>query len=212
MKKVIVLLAVLAMVGSVSMAATLTASHSEDFGCGACHSAHVKVNPNDAANVTGVSVPLWGRTITTETLVGYDANDSGTLNTTNHLIVPGTPKNESLLCMSCHDGVTNNASGEAHEIDSTTNGVDGYVDTSIGHPISFAYATAGANANYNSTLETNDNVVAKLYQGNVECSTCHDIHGSNPNSTPGVDYAIRNANASASTNPTEAICLSCHIR
>ncbi|MHC4212827.1 MAG: hypothetical protein ACYSWP_05555, partial [Planctomycetota bacterium] len=109
MKKVIVLLAVLAMVGP-AMAADISASHSEDFGCGACHSAHNKVSLAVGGKITEDltgAVPLWGRTITTETLKAYGQGTGTAGSTVRGDVTPGTPQDESALCMSCHDGATN---------------------------------------------------------------------------------------------------------
>jgi nitrate/TMAO reductase-like tetraheme cytochrome c subunit len=109
--------------------------------------------------------------------------------------------------MSCHDGATNDTGSQGHEISGTTKS-DGYVDTNIGHPISFAYTgfTAGR---FNASPSTEANGALAVLEGTnrVECSSCHDIHGTNVNSD---NYAIRATTASATT--VEDICLSCHIK
>ena len=213
MKKVIIAMALLA-IAVPAMAADIpddSGGHSKVFGCGACHSAHVKVPiVNDGFNITdagNITVPLWGRTITTETLSAYGA---GT--TTKQDIVPGTPQNESALCMSCHDGVTN-AAGVGHGIDESA-GADaaakkalGYIDTNIGHPISFTYTGAVTVANFNVPPITSGTSTAVLENDRVECTSCHDVHGANINSD---NYAIRAT--TKTTDSEEAICKSCHIK
>ncbi len=212
MKKVIIAMAVLAMAVP-ALAADIAdddGGHSKAFGCGACHSAHVKVpiETSHAKISEALVVPLWGRTITTETLSAYGA---GT--TTKQDIVPGSPTNESALCMSCHDGVTNSSTAASHKIDESA-GADaaakkalGYIDTNIGHPISFTYSGAVDTGNFNNVPITSGTSTAVLENGRMECTSCHDIHGANINSD---NYAIRAT--TKTTAAEENICKSCHIK
>ena len=196
MKKVIVLLAVLSIMGGWAMAA-ITDSHSEDFGCGACHSAHGSVDP-----CTTTTVPLWGLTVTTELLKAYGDG------TTIRGVTPGAPSNESALCMSCHDGATNTSGTGA--IIGTTDANDGYVNTLTGHPISFTYSDSNDTNFENDPVDGGSGSIAILYDGRVECSSCHDIHGgTNPNNSQ--PYALRGGLAT-NDDAEDHICKSCHIR
>ncbi len=205
MKKVIVLLAVLAMV-TPAMAADIDTSHSEAFGCGACHSAHVKVPVTVAGKITtdlSSEIPLWGRFITTDTTLS--AYNSGT--TTNDDITPGAPTNESALCMSCHDGTTN-PGATGHQITKASGKAAGYIDTNVGHPISFTYTGQVESATFRASPTASGGALAVLEGGRMECTSCHDIHGTNVNSQP---YAIRGG-ASVNADAEEDICKSCHIK
>ncbi len=208
MKKVIIAMAVLA-IAVPAMAADISASHSEDFGCGACHSAHVTVPLTIAGaikeDLSGV-VPLWGRTVTTETLKAYGQGTTGAGSTIRGEITPGAPTNESALCMSCHDGATNTA-GVGHGISGTVK-ADGYVDTNAGHPISFDYDGATfTSGRFNEPPIASGTSTAVLENGRVECTSCHDIHGTNLNSA---NFAIRATALTAASD--ENICKSCHLK
>ena len=193
MKKLMLMLLVLGLAAPVAMAVDIVASHSQDFGCGVCHDAH---NRNAVTDV-----PLWGRAASTASLTGYTLTSTarGTISDDT------TPADSSLLCMACHDGLSN-TSGTGAVADQTA--ANGYIDTSIMHPISFNYLTVrDANTSFfndedSAGSDTVGDVV--LYSGSMECGSCHDIHGTNTNSA---NFALR-----GSTTTGEDLCKDCHIK
>ena len=190
MKKLVVVVAIVLLLPVLAMGADISASHSADFGCGACHSAHVKVTA-----AAGSGAPLWGRTLTTETLLAYNGGD-----TAKDVVTPGAPAGDSKMCMSCHDGVSN-AGTTGNQVGTTK--ADGKVDTNVTHPISFQYPT---NAAYRVPVSGVVNSIAQLVGSSddqVECSTCHDIHDQTNNE----NYALRVSEAN-----TENLCKACHLK
>ncbi len=184
MKKLVVAAAaIVLLMPMVAMGADIALSHSEDLGCGACHSAHIVT----ADFVAGA--PLWGREITVVSLLAYN-NGAGTV---RGVVTPGTPDGDSKLCMSCHDGITDTASSGI----GTTKAL-GQVDTATTHPISFTYPTGAGSEAYNVSV-TDGVVLVGPLTDQVECSSCHDIHA-NPNPS-----ALRNADAAD-------LCKGCHIK
>lgn len=181
MKKMAILAIVLLMPVS-AMAADINNSHSQDFGCGACHSAHGSVAP-----ATGSAAPLWGRALTSENLIAYEGGSA------LDEITPGVPAGDSKMCMSCHDGASNLSGTGAVGTDK----VDGKVDTNKSHPISFQYATLSGD--FNATPTSPVKLVGTT-NDQVECSSCHDIHGASLGSP-----ALIAATA-------EAVCNACHIK
>ncbi|HEY3355116.1 MAG TPA: cytochrome c3 family protein [Polyangia bacterium] len=165
--------------------------------CRPCHTPH---------NANGNLVPLWNHTTTTQTFIPYTS-------TTMTGGTAGVPTGGSLACMSCHDGITavdafggSTTGGHAMAGASTANlGLD----LSNDHPIGFSYqasvaadpgiiapATPGVCVTLaGTTCET------PLYgaTGNMECATCHAVHGS------GVIPKFLRVN-----NAGSALCLKCH--
>ena len=73
---------------------------------------------------------------------------------------------------------------------------NGYVDTSIMHPISFSYTDIDAGTYF--TTAASDSLVGTvvtLYGGKIECGSCHNIHGTNTNAS-----ALRDADANTLCN------------
>ena len=143
-------------------------------------------------------VPLWNHDTTAATFTMYT---SGTIDGT----IDAKPGSVSLACLSCHDGTvgldalvnlprstTLTATGVTMPTDST-----GYVgvDLSNDHPVSITYVsgTTGQDMNDPSTLS-----YARLYNGKVECGSCHDPHD-NTN-----EPFLRAANTNSQ------LCLDCH--
>lgn len=180
------------------------AGSSEEV-CVFCHTPH-------GAN-SSIDAPLWNREITdTGVFTLYDGTN-------------GIPNNTSLICLSCHDGVTGedamsavasfethnviNSPGSGHATGSLTPSCTAchfsgniYPDKEwrIGpdlmddHPVSVLYP--GAQVDFKA-IPTND---LKLYNGMVECSSCHDVH--NP----------ENGSFLRVSNVGSDLCKSCHIK
>jgi predicted CXXCH cytochrome family protein len=131
--------------------------------CIPCHT------PHDAYLDQGIApeVVLWNHQVTTQTFLMYTTSTGNT----------GTPDGTSLLCLSCHDGVTamdnygGNKSGGAVMTGSAVVGTD----LSDDHPIGIEYPQGNPDFH---PVPQND---LPLYNdGNidrVECSSCHDPHG-----------------------------------
>ncbi|MDQ1267713.1 MAG: hypothetical protein QG560_356 [Campylobacterota bacterium] len=174
--------------------------------CVFCHTPH-------AAN-EDIDGPLWNRQFT----------DTGVF--TLYQGVAGTPNNASILCLSCHDGVSGegdssavaafethnliNNPGSGHATNPATpncyachfsGGMYPGQEWRIGpnltndHPVSVIYP----NTAQQDFLETPMNGV-KLYNGMVECSSCHDVH----NPANGTFLRVSNVNS--------ALCNSCHVK
>lgn len=176
---------------------------NEDEVCIFCHTPH-------GATVTdgvGSSVPLWNKNLNrTAAFTMYGAT-SDTFNGKNYYDpVDNKPTGMTLLCLSCHDGVSTingvlNYSQDANPI--VMSGYDQigdgsyppWRDPNIGrdlsndHPVSFQYNDAlvaadtasrgnvvGLNPPGSVTYPGNTTAKLVLYNTKIECPTCHDPH------------------------------------
>lgn len=186
-------------------------SASETEVCIYCHTPH------------GASaVPLWNRNLISPGT--YTMYSSSTLNAT----LPSAPTGISLLCMSCHDGVSAiNVLVNYGPLGQTPtwSGFDQLGDLSYSpssdpnltknlsndHPVSFDYnaplvAADTASRGYAGLVDpTTPATIAplKLFGGKLECATCHDPHD---DGWPDREPFLRMSNAGS------AMCLSCHIK
>ncbi len=190
--------------------------------CVFCHTPH-------GASSAG---PLWNKPLTGGPFTHYTVdmiNNGDLLENPNR-----TVSNQSLLCLSCHDGtasvntvinlpntrstpITTSASG-----DSFTPILPGFMgspfqpaldtDLTNDHPISFSYDTAKADLNLAPKLRTVAQAqtagVRFFGAGNyVECSTCHDPH---------VNYSASGDPAYTpfliTPNTGSALCFACHVK
>jgi len=183
-----------------------TAGASQEV-CVFCHTPH-------GANSQEIQGgPIWNRKFTdTTTFEMY----SGV----------GSPNYMSLVCLSCHDGVSSQGAASAvsaydgHNILNPPNGDPGSPSCvachpgggqmpseiwQIGpiltddHPISIDYATSVAAAPPGDFKATPDPVI-KLFGGKVECASCHNVHN------PDFGFFLRTA------NDQSQLCQSCHSK
>lgn len=170
--------------------------------CYFCHA------PHGAAAVG--TVPLWNHKTTTATYTGYTDMSGTTF----------TPGDASKICLSCHDGTlaidaynqgyppraTGAPFGTYTDGKGTNGGMRSFAmlgtDLSSDHPVGVAY-TAGADFN---TVPNNTGAnVVKLYNNQVECGSCHNVHRPTPAGGTG-SYFLR------VSNDQSALCLTCHIK
>ena len=203
MKKLLIIFAALALTTSAFGQITGTAhdfsaetwnSSEGDQICIVCHTPHNAQDTPDA--------PLWNHLTTVQAFTPYEG--PGTLNAT-----VGDPSGVSLLCLSCHDGVTalDSFGGTTGSIALTGTGNLG-IDLRNDHPISFTYDTALATAD--GELADPSAVVSglggtisedMLFSDQMECASCHDVHGAT-----GMSSLLLMDNAGS------ALCLKCHLK
>ena len=185
--------------------------------CMYCHTPHHANN-----TLGGIRAPLWNRVIdTTKVFTVYTSpslvNTAGNPNTS-----------VSVLCLGCHDGtvssgtaygitfsdkheVINGASlgekGEYPNCDSCHQNIGGSEKWWVGqnlsnmHPITIPYPTSAKSTHYNQPPDqTNGWPDLKLFNGKVECATCHKVHD------PALKPFLRKSNSGS------ALCLTCHIK
>mgnify|MGYP003573662309 FL=1 len=211
MKKILVALALVALVATPVFSATIQGSKHDLSGsgpnqwgngynriCALCHTPH-------EASVTAQNAPLWNRTYSTAGITVYNA-----VSTTDAVFDAASyGATDAPLCLSCHDGASMtdalvnppNSGGSAvsTNISSTAN-----LGRTLGndHPIGF---------NYQDVIDAGDteiraNPVGITFYGTAPdtgmmwCSSCHDVH--DPANTPFL----------VSTNVQSALCLTCHIK
>jgi hypothetical protein len=156
--------------------------------CGPCHMAHGS-DPNNQL------IPLWSHETTATT--GWQPYVSP------HNTPIGQPSGQSLACLSCHDGTLayNQLKGQVPSGETPLYVQGDYIigngashDLRGDHPISFSYQAAINNSPTNTlklstealsstlpaanTLNGQTVSLAFLKSGNVECSSCHDVHRS----------------------------------
>ena len=160
--------------------------------CQVCHTPH---NANTAVTSSG---PLWNHDVSGATFgayTGYDMQAS-----------PGQPTGTSLLCLSCHDGtVALDSFGGATGTNFIAPPDSLGIDLSDDHPVGFAY-TAAANELQATTFTGGSGLTVSdiLASGNVECSSCHDVHDGAGLGATG--YLLQVANTASQ------LCLTCHIK
>lgn len=189
-------------------------------GANACLSCHT---PHGGTN--GVTL-LWVHSVGTSAYTTYTSPTMG--NATSNITSPGNgnltagaPENNTLLCLSCHDGalaaansvvLTTSAHGTAgNPIAGTGIDVAGGANTlSDDHPVNMSHDPTN-----DAGLDTVANVTTAglvLYSGGgatntVQCGTCHDPHKKGPDNggNPGGQFYLRLSNASS------GLCLTCHL-
>jgi len=161
--------------------------------CIACHTPH-------NANTAVPNAPLWNHEVTVAT---YTVYASPSLDASL-----GQPNGISKLCLSCHDGTValDSFGGMTGATVLTGSAV---VGTSLedDHPISFVYdanlATTDGELEDPATVASGlGGFIADdlLFNGQMECSSCHDVHGSSF------------GNLLRMSNSASALCLTCHIK
>ena len=184
-----------------------------DQVCIFCHTPHGSVSKDRLGN----AVPLWNRSLN-EGAAGFNMYTSSTFK--GIMPADNKPTGNSLLCLSCHDGVSSiggviNSGGtpitavppSPNTIGDAALTYPSYANINIGrdltndHPVSFPYDATllGKDASLKdpSTISP-----LKLYNGNLECCTCHDPH--EYGSTTGKAPFLRMSNANS------ALCTQCH--
>lgn len=174
-----------------------TRGWGSDQICIFCHTPH-----NAALNMVA---PLWNHAVTSQSFTLYSNANSSTFSATT-----SQPEGVSKLCLSCHDGTV--------AIDSfgsrTGANLMGNISRNLGidlrndHPVSFTFDAALVTTDAHggpaqlvvpvSAQEVVPNV--PLFQGKVECATCHNAH----NNSYGTFLRVSNA--------ASALCLRCHIK
>jgi hypothetical protein len=170
--------------------------------CIACHSSH---NTNSSVIVA----PQWNHALSVQTYGLYSAPSiKATI---------AQPGERSKLCLSCHDGTVavdsfGGVTGSKY-ISSAHNLGTGLNDD---HPIGFLYDTALANLDgtlfdpstksvtigSGGTIQTGTIASLLLYDGGqLECSSCHDVHNKYTVGTTGLMKVASNGSA---------ICMACH--
>jgi hypothetical protein len=170
--------------------------------CVACHVAH-------KSDTSVTDAPLWGHANSTQT---YTLYSSPTMNAGPL----AQPSGVSKLCMSCHDGtvaVDSFGGVTGTTMISTANNLG--TTLADDHPIGFLYNTALATSDgalfdpttktvtIGSGSQTKTGTIASLllYNGKLECSSCHDVHNT---FTVGTSHLVKLPEAGSQ------ICLSCH--
>ena len=207
MKKLVMLLALVAMVAFTATAFATVSGSAHDFSqnsasgvytsgteCGGCH------KPHNA----GTLIPLWndGNTFDgtytkyTSPTNTFDASDNATTNISN----------VSQACMACHDGTVMDGSTISASLATTTVGLDiDYATNANQHPIAFSYDDSVSTDTELVTTATVENTLPLFGSTNkVECASCHDPHGTDDGT--GSNYAnfLRTAPAD--------LCTTCHVK
>jgi hypothetical protein len=151
--------------------------------CNFCHIAHKTANTLQAyANAP--SIYLWNHTLSSVTSYGvYSSPSFDALGT--DIADLGGQETVSNLCLSCHDGTVAVNSFYQAQSGLTTTAV--YVDPSATvnnlaqtHPVNFTYsaqlATAAGLVVPASTSSVDGGGVVPLFNGKMQCGTCHDPH------------------------------------
>jgi predicted CXXCH cytochrome family protein len=176
--------------------------------CIYCHAPHNTMSSTQAAAAGITYFPLWNHDTTMAQYTMYTNGVDMPSNTSHqsqamaYLQAAGStrPGSVSRLCLSCHDGtVSTNSYGNYNGASSKNTGLVKNVktggqlkfliggangnDLSNHHPIGFPYANAaGTDNEIAATTATVGagglHISDLLWQNNMECTTCHDVHNS----------------------------------
>ena len=175
------------------------AGWSNNEVCIVCHAAHNNLNlPGEL---------LWNHTNSTADYTVYSSP-------TFDQVAASPPSGSSKLCLSCHDGtvaVDSFGGDTGTELIGNFNpNVDFGTDLSNDHPISFAYVVGeGEELNPVTTTVTfgdgsGGTISNMLFGGQVECSSCHDVHSTKS--------GLANKYLLLIDNTDSTLCLTCHAK
>lgn len=199
--------------GSSNFSGTFIGDNDET--CVYCHTPHASY---------GSQTPLWNKNLASPAR-NFTVYSSPTMNTT-----PSNPPSTiSMLCLSCHDGVTAinallNAPGSGNPAISATGsdqigdlgplakwvnigdgdpstGAPYAIDLSDDHPVSIDYTTVADGVEF-VLSPVGVNLVNNQF---VECTSCHDPHNGTPDGIGGSEFMIM-------SNASSALCFACHIK
>jgi predicted CXXCH cytochrome family protein len=146
-----------------------------------CKFCHITHNPLSQTNA-----PLWNHTDSNQTFTFYDSST-------------GSASSITLMCLSCHDGVTNiDAFGGAAgtmNMESKFPGTTAVIGTDLrnDHPVYVDYIVTPG-----KFKDVSGSTTVKVYNGKIECSSCHNPH------------LIDNGKFLRASNENSALCLTCH--
>ena len=205
-------------------AGAIFSSTNEDEVCIFCHTPHGGTSADSAGN----KVPLWNRSLPEG---GWTPYSSPTIQASGGTI--GQPTGITLLCLSCHDGVStlntlinygrfnpitmDNNFDQIEDVWNTS--FPGYPGANVGegaaknlandHPVSFVF---------DATLISNDAAGGpaklqlpistdpiKLFNSRLECATCHDPHEEGSLAAGTFPFLRK-------SNQASGMCLTCHIK
>ncbi len=167
-------------------------------GCGSCHTPHNGSAATSGTDQSTGQLLLWDRGFSSQTFGTYDsptvenkATEIGGLP-----LASSEARMYSLLCMSCHDGVTTPgvmAAADSHSVGNPSQSFG----LSNDHPINMSY-----DPSKDTGLAAVANVTSgglALFNNTVQCASCHEPHD---NTQGGF---LRKSNA------TSAVCTTCHL-
>ena len=194
--------------------------------CVVCHTPHNAYEIGEGvAGASGTRGPLWNRTLSAVTnyAVYSGTNRVGSfLETSTTGSQTTDPSGVSKLCLSCHDGTIaldsfGRTAGGAFEPGTAGNtiqdlrpnanigegsGANG--DLSDDHPVAFTFPTTDTEiVPFAGGFVTGQTAPLPLFGGSLdqmECATCHDVHGTG------------NANLLRVDNTGSGLCLNCHTK
>jgi predicted CXXCH cytochrome family protein len=178
----------------------LNSAHDFNNGADLCINCHTPHNANTNMK------PLWNHAASTAPYTMYDQTFSTSLDMTVNDDGAGNPTGISAACLSCHDGtvaIDNYGGNAATPVNFITGNENLGTDLTNDHPINIVYdPAANAIANEFKSAASVDGTGLKLYNGQVECATCHDVH--NGAGTSGALLRVSNSGS--------AMCLACHTK
>lgn len=192
-----------AAIGTLSILLSATAgaalegsAHDFNNGQDLCVNCHTPHNANTNMK------PLWNHAASTATYTMYDQTFSTSLDFTVNSS-GGNPTGISAACLSCHDGtVAIDSYGGATGTSFIDAGKSVGTDLTNDHPINIEYTPSAQTDNDFRTAQQVTDSGLKLYNNQVECATCHDVH--NATGTTGALQRI--------SNTSSAMCLACHVK
>ena len=227
---------------SVTGASASLGNDAQERICVYCHHPHnsVKANPS-GTGINDISYsPLWNREYRADRdndgvsdFVPYNNGvnmSSGTGTSVKHMM-NGKPAvgGISLLCLSCHDGVTamsayssNNPAGGTGSVlpfgtpSNPTDVITGVAalgtDLSNHHPIGMSWDEVTASddeiAQKSDTFNNTSITIGSVLTGGdtMECAACHDVHNTNVTGRNNAERFLW------TSNNNSQFCLSCHLK
>jgi len=182
-----------------------TRSTNIDRLCVFCHTPH--------AGDTTAPAPLWNRSAGSTTWTNTSAYSSSTLDGSSYGM-SSYPTSISGACLTCHDGnvgdetlLNGPGSGTTssvtwqNDVFSTVANLNDGSGLQNDHPI--GVNMEAVNAVDDEIYNTPQDTTLQLFNGLIECATCHAVHNSNVNG----DCCFLTGSTSGSH-----LCLACHIK